>query len=263
MSTAVLYQVVDGVATVTLNRPERFNAMVDELLDSLVERLDAAANDDAVRVVVLTGAGRAFCAGGDMHDLSGSDLGAAEKDTLVAKLRHHTRSTELLHRMPKVTIAAVNGACAGAGLSLACAADVRVASERAVFRTAFASAAMAGDFGGTWSLPRIIGGAHARSLFFLNQKIDARRALEMGLVSEVIAESELSERVTEIAEQIAQGPPLALASIKTSLNEALSVPLEEALVLEGERHIATAQSQDAAEAALAFVAKRRPIFVGK
>jgi 2-(1,2-epoxy-1,2-dihydrophenyl)acetyl-CoA isomerase len=198
-----------GVTWITLNRPERLNAMNVPLIEDVTAALEVAAADDAVRVVVLTGAGRGFCAGGDLSGVADVDREESFDDK-VAGLRRHTRSSELLHDMDKVTIAAVNGPCAGAGLSWACAADIRVAGASAVFKTSFLSAGMSGDFGGTWSLSHIVGPAKAKELYLLNRKITAAEAAAIGLVSEVVADDELRGRVDEIAKALAASAPLAL-----------------------------------------------------
>lgn len=166
----VEYEVADGVATITLNRPESMNTMGGELLPLTNAYLAAAASDGDVRAVVLTGTGRAFCAGGDLRDMAagnrgapGQSIGPGSVERSISDLRYHMRSSQLLREMPKVTIAAINGACAGAGFSWACACDLRYAAESAVFNSAFLTAGLSGDFGGTWTLPRIVGPAKARS----------------------------------------------------------------------------------------------------
>ena len=151
MTETVRYEAAGPVATITLNRPDRLNAMTTELIEGVLDRLEQAATDETVRVVVLTGAGRGFCAGGDLGQTGLFADGRQEQDA-VAELRRLHQTTVLLHEMPKPTIAAINGPCAGAGLSWACACDLRIAAESAVFRTAFLSAGLTGDFGGTWSL---------------------------------------------------------------------------------------------------------------
>src|SRR4051794_17833472 len=174
MTETVQVDAQNGVRIIRLNRPERLNAMVDELLEGLLAALEEAASDDDVRVVVLTGAGRAFCAGGDLAAIDDfrPELDAAGR---AAALRRLQRSSELLHDMPKVTIAAVNGPCAGAGLALATAADLRFAARSAVFRTAFLGVSLTGDFGATWSLPRIVGWSRARELVLLDRRRGAPR----------------------------------------------------------------------------------------
>ena len=262
MSEIALYDLVDGVATITLNRPERLNAMNEALIDDVLTHLETAASDDRVRVVVITGAGRGFCAGGDLSGVAGLDvLGPIESK--ISNLRRQHRTVELLREMPKVTIAAINGPCAGAGLSWACAADLRIASRSAIFRTSFLSAGMTGDFGGTWTLSNLIGAARARELYLLNEKIGAERAGELGLVNLVVDDDALTARVAEIAGNLAAAAPMAVRGIKANLNDAARMDFSAALDAEAERHMRAAWSEDCAEAARAFIDKRAPVFAGR
>lgn len=259
----VLYAVTAGVATVTLNRPERRNAMNDALLDAVLERLDEAVADPAVRIIVLTGAGGSFCVGADLAELTGEAFAREDRDEQVAKLRRHVRIAELLHDGPKVTIAAVDGACAGAGLSLACAADLRFASDAAVFRSAFVGAGMSGDFGGSWTLTRLLGGARARSLLLRNPKLEPAEATAIGLVDEVFPRATFAAEVAAEAARLAGQAPLAVAGIKRNLLDADRLGLADALDAEGPRHIDCGRSDDASEAARAFLDKRTPTFHGR
>jgi 2-(1,2-epoxy-1,2-dihydrophenyl)acetyl-CoA isomerase len=261
--SVVLYEVADHVATVTLNRPERRNAMSAELLQELLASLERAAADDEVRAVVLTGAGPGFCVGGDLQAFAKADGGERSLEERIAGLRESVRCSELLRGMPKPTIAAVNGAAAGAGLSLACACDVRVAARSAVFRMAFLSAGLSGDFGGTWTLPRLLGEAKARELYLLNRKLDAAEAHDIGLVAEVVDDDAFAERVRTIATELAAQAPLAVASIKANLNGQATLSFAEHLDHECERHVTLSRSADSAEAARAFLEKRKPVFQGR
>lgn len=263
MSDTVLYEAADAVATITLNRPERLNAMTSELLETLAERLEEAAADDAIRVVVVTGAGRGFCAGGDLAAMAEDFFADPDRAAQVAGLRGHMRCSELLREMPKVTIAAVNGACAGAGLSLACAADLRIAAASAVFRTAFVRAGVSGDFGGTWLLPRLIGAGRARELYLRNTRVGATEAVRIGLAAEAVDDPAFAERVRAVARELAAGPPLALAAIKANLDDGDVLPFSEALDREAGRHVDCARSADATEAGMAFFEKRAPAFQGR
>ncbi len=200
MNDAVLYEAADGIATITLNRPERLNAMNAALLQGALEALETAAADDGVRVVVMTGAGRGFCAGGD---LSARDtLGTGPTQSRIRVLRTYMRSSQLLREMPKVTIAAVNGPCAGAGFSWACAADLRYAASSARFVTAFLNAGLSGDFGGTWTLPRIVGRARARELYLLSEAISAEQAEGIGLVTKAVPDAEFMPYVYSVARKL-------------------------------------------------------------
>lgn len=215
----------DGVLCLTLNRPDSLNALNPSLMRSLGEAMERAAHNADVGCVILTGAGRAFCAGGDMKASAAARSATAPRppstlESRVAWLRRSMEAARLLHDMAKPTIAMVNGACAGAGLSLAGACDLRLAAEEAVFTTAFAKAGLAGDYGGSWFWTRILGTAKARELYLLCEKMDARRALSFGLVSEVVAADQLRSRTFELARRLADGPRSAYAYMKRNLNAA-------------------------------------------
>jgi 2-(1,2-epoxy-1,2-dihydrophenyl)acetyl-CoA isomerase len=245
MTDTVRFEVSGPVATVRLNRPDRLNAMTEELIGGVLACLEQATADDAIRAVVLTGAGRGFCAGGDLGAM-GEFAGLRTEEASRAELRRLHRTTELLHEMPKVTIAAVNGPCAGAGLSWACACDLRIAAESAVFRTAFLSAGLTGDFGGTWSLTRLVGAGRARHLFFLNEKLSAASAAAIGLVGEVVPDGALMGRVADIASGLAQAPPHVVAGIKQNLNDAQELGLHALLNAEADRQVRAAASHPSA-----------------
>lgn len=239
MTETVRYEAAGPVATITLNRPDRLNAMTTELIEGVLDRLEQAATDETVRVVVLTGAGRGFCAGGDLGQTGLFADGRQEQDA-VAELRRLHQTTVLLHEMPKPTIAAVNGPCAGAGLSWVCACDLRIAAESAVFRTAFLGAGLTGDFGGTWSLTRCVGATRARHLYLLNEKVNAATAAAIGLVGEVVPDRDLAGRVAAIADGLALAPAPVIAGIKQNLNEALDSSLQATLDAEATRQVAAA-----------------------
>jgi 2-(1,2-epoxy-1,2-dihydrophenyl)acetyl-CoA isomerase len=265
MSSTVLYQKDGRVATITLNRPDRMNTMGGDLNERMLEALQRAADDSDVWAVILTGAGRAFCAGGDlgaMRDRQGdAAFLASSPQGRVEHLRRMMRSSQLLREMPKVTIAAINGACAGAGLSWACACDLRYASAGARFNVAFRDAGLSGDFGGTWTLSRIVGPAKARELYLLSPRFDAAEAERIGLVSKTLPDVEqLLAHVRSVADQIAHAAPIAIRGIKANLNDALRLSFSELLDREVERHIAASQTEDHLEAATAFLEKRRPEF---
>jgi 2-(1,2-epoxy-1,2-dihydrophenyl)acetyl-CoA isomerase len=261
MPSLATYDVSDGVAVVTMNRPDRLNTMVDEMLEDLLSALEEAAGDQDARAVILTGAGRAFCAGGDLSAGVGGGVGGNDSQaTTTGRLRRYMRTAQLLHEMDKPTIAAVRGACAGAGLSLAAACDVRYAGQSAVFATAFINVGLSGDFGGTWTLSRILGAGRAREAYLLSPRIDAQRALDIGLVSEVIADDELDAHVRSVAQRLAHGPQTALRLIKANLNDAERVSFAEALEGEAARHIACSRTEEAREATEAFLGKRPPVF---
>ena len=265
MAELVLYEVNGPVATVTLNRPDSMNTMNPQLLREALLTLERVAGDEAVRVVILTGSGRAFCAGGDLANMAmaGADGTSHAVESMIDDLRHAMRTSQLLHEMPKVTIAAINGACAGAGLSWACATDLRYCAESARFNTAFMTAGLSGDFGGTWTLPRIVGPAKARELYLMAEKFSAAEAERMGLVSRCLPDGELMPEVLRVADRIAGFAPLTLRSIKANLNDSERVTFTEMLDLEADRHIRCGLTEDAREAAAAFLEKRQPQFQGR
>lgn len=225
----------DGVAHVTLNRPDKLNALSTGLLGALVETLERVANDPAVRVVILSSAGRAFSAGGD-RDETGEPWGVSlEADT--ALLRRFMESSLLLHELDAVTIAAVNGPCAGGALALICACDLRYAAASARFVTAFSRVGLSGDFGGTATMGWVLGPAKARELYLLSEVIEAPEAERIGLVSEVVPDDELLPHVQGIAERLLTAAPGALVAMKQNLNDGLRLPLAEVLDREAERQV--------------------------
>ena len=271
MPASVLFSVDAGIATITLNRPERLNAFDGPMALDLLAALDEAAADPSVRSVILTGAGRGFCAGGDLRSLAGGDAagegGGAESPpgpaALAASIRTMERTTELLREMPKVTIAAVNGPCAGAGMSWACAADVRIAASSAVFTTAFLRAGQTGDYGASWLLPRLVGVSKARELLLLSERIDAGEAERIGLVSRVVADDGLMQAAHTMAGSAARFAPLAVAAMKANLTEGEEGSLSRALDREARRMVEGLATRDAREAATALREGRPAVFEGR
>jgi 2-(1,2-epoxy-1,2-dihydrophenyl)acetyl-CoA isomerase len=255
----VLTDIKDHLATVTLNRPEKLNALNADLLDALPGILQALADDKDVRCVVLTGAGRGFCAGGDISAMASGMI--AEEP--VVRLRRQEEASRLLHEMPKPTIAMINGPVAGAGLSLALACDIRIAAESARMGTAFARVGFSGDFGGTWMLQRLVGPAKARELYFTGELMDAREAERLGIVNRTVPDDRLREETMALAQKIVNGPPIALARMKQNLNQALVSDYSTLLQAEAEGMIMTGMTQDHREAARAFLEKRAPVFQGR
>lgn len=268
MSDVVLTSTEDSVLVITLNRPESLNAMNPEMLDTLAAVAAKAADDPAVRCVVITGAGRAFCAGGDVKAMAESNerAGSSGGGGLVSRadvLRQQEEVSRLLHEMPKPTIAAVNGVAAGAGLSVALAADLRIASDQARFTTAFAKVGFSGDFGGTWLLQRLVGPMRARELYFLSDIIDANRALELGIVSRVVPHDQFWAETMALAKRLASGPTLAYARMKDNFVYGETNTFADTLTREAENMVASGQTEDHRNAARAFVEKREPIFHGR
>jgi 2-(1,2-epoxy-1,2-dihydrophenyl)acetyl-CoA isomerase len=261
MDSPVTIEVRDAVGWVTLNTPDQLNVMTRELLESLCQALEEVAESDEVRAVVLTGAGKAFSAGGDLSAGLDEITGKGPIAKQISELRRFMRSSQLLVEMPKPTIAAVNGAVAGGSLGLACCADIRVASERAMFVTAFLTVGVSGDFGGTWALSRAVGPGRARELYLTSRRVDAGAALEMGLVSHVWPAEELAERTHSLAVELAGRAPLAIRAIKENFNS-LPCSLAEILEIEARHHVGCTNTEDATEARLAFLEKREPEFRG-
>ena len=261
MSSELLETVSDRVATLTLNRPDRLNALSTSILDGLLEALPRLAADPDVAVVVLTGAGRGFCAGGDVKSMAdGTSL--LNVEDAVQRLRGRMEVSRLLHEIPKPTIAMVNGAAAGAGLAMALACDLRIASESARFITAFAKVGFSGDFGGSYFLSKLVGTGKARELYYTGDALDAKQALALGLVSTVTPEFELMDATMALARRLAHGPSVALSLMKQNFNAAECGTLSELLDLEALNQVKTSRTEDHREAARAFVEKRAPLFKG-
>jgi 2-(1,2-epoxy-1,2-dihydrophenyl)acetyl-CoA isomerase len=264
MTTDLLETVKDGVAVLTLNRPDRLNAMSRPMLDALLEALPRLADDPAVGVVVLTGAGRGFCAGGDVKAMAeGNELGGQTMEEKAQALRARMEASRWLHEMPKPTIAMLRGPAAGAGLSLAMACDMRVASDTARLGTAFARVGYSGDFGGSYYLTQLVGTAKARELYFTADLLDAQQALGLGLVNRVVPDARLEEETMALASRLARGPRVAFRYMKRNMNAAESASLKEMLDLEAWHHTRTGMTEDHREAARAFVEKREPQFKGR
>jgi 2-(1,2-epoxy-1,2-dihydrophenyl)acetyl-CoA isomerase len=251
----------EGVAWLTLNRPERLNAFSPEMLRALREALQRLGSDAEVGAIVITGAGRGFCAGGDVKTMEARASQSFEER--VEGLRRMHELPLLLRTVPKVVIAMVNGPAIGAGLGLAMACDLRIAGASARFGTGFAGVGYSGDFGGSWSLTRLVGTAKARELYFLGDVIDAAAAAAMGLANRVVADAELEGQTTALARRIADGPRVAYGYMKRNLFAAETEPLAAVLEMEALHQARTATTEDHLEASRAFVEKRRPVFKGR
>ena len=253
MSGVLLETLEDGLLTLTLNRPERRNALDPTILQALVEATRRAATSPAVNAVMLTGAGGTFCVGGD----------AMLTDDRITDLRERMEAARLLHEMRKPTIAAIEGAAAGAGLSLALACDLRIANRSAKLTTAFVKVALSGDFGGTYFLTKLLGSAKARELYLTSPILSAEEALQIGLVTRVFDDAGFREAAKAYAMAVARGPRLTLGYIKHNLNLAEHAPLEACFDNEAVNHVRAAATEDHREAAAAFVEKRPPVFKGR
>ena len=251
----------EGVAVLTLNRPDRLNALSDAMVDQLCEALRRLGADPAVGCIVLTGAGRGFCAGGDVKRMAGAAETTMEQRQEGLRAKHE--SVRLLRTIGKVVIAAINGPAAGAGLSIALACDLRLAARSAKFRTAFAAVGFSGDFGGSWSLTRLVGTAKAREMYYLNTPLDAQEAERLGLVGRVVDDADLMGETMAMARQIASGPRIAFAYMKRNLHAAETEPMQTVLDMEAIGQARTYTTEDHKEAAQAFVDKRQPVFRGR
>ena len=257
----------EGVLTLTLNRPDARNAMSGDMNAALQAQLAWAELAAEVKVIVLTGAGKGFCAGGDVKGMAARGDGTVGNNTIDGKIhqqRLNQRATAgKLFRMPKPTIAALPGAAAGAGFSLALACDMRVMASTAIMTTAFARVGFSGDYGGTYFLTQLVGSAKARELYFLSDRVSAEEALRLGLANWVVEPDQLQAKTMEIARRLANGPTVAYRYMKENLNRAMAGEVEDCLDLEATHHVHCGQTEDHREATKAFVDKREPVFKGR
>jgi 2-(1,2-epoxy-1,2-dihydrophenyl)acetyl-CoA isomerase len=259
----VLLDVVDSVATITLNRPDAMNGLDVATKDLLLETVQQVAADPAVRCVVLTGSGRAFCVGQDLKEhLAGlkGDTDVPLSDTVE---KHYNPIVQAVATMPKPVIAAVNGVAAGAGASLAFAADFRILVDSAGYNTSFAGVALSCDTGSSWTLPRLVGTAKAMELLYFPRTVPAQEALELGLATQVVTEGEFRQAVGELATRLAAGPTVAFGSIRQAVAHSAAHPLDESLAFEAEKMALTGGTEDHLAAVDAFVAKEKPVFQGR
>lgn len=261
MSDTVRYDLTDGVATITLNRPDAMNSLTVEMKGALRAAVERAAADDAVRAVLLTGAGRAFCAGQDLREHA-ANLEAGKG--LAGTVHDHYNPIVLAIRsMRKPVVAAVNGVAAGAGASFAFACDLIVASDRASFATAFTKIGLTPDSGMSWTLQRLVGRAKAAELLLLAEPVRADQALELGLVNQVAPADQLDTVARALAGRLATGPTAAYAAVKEALDHAATHDLGAALDKEAELQDACAGTADHAAATSAFLKKEQPVFGGR
>jgi len=261
VADSVLYHVDGKVVTITINRPEARNALTAETKVALLEAVRVASDDDAVRAVVLTGAGPAFCSGQDLREHA--ELLAAGAAPLDTVRRHYNPLIEAITGMPKPVVAALPGVAAGAGASLAFACDFRIAAARASFLLAFARVGLGADSGASWTLPRLVGTARTAELLMLAEPIDSAAALELGLITSVVPDDELPAAAAQFAARLADGPTLAYAAIKESLRYAESHGLGESLEKEAELQVRLGDSADHRAATQAFVTKQAPVYQGR
>lgn len=266
-TTDLLANLDAGVLTLTLNRPDARNAMSGEMNDALAKTLAWAELEGSVKVLVLTGAGKGFCAGGDVKGMNSRNEGGGEGggiDAAIHRQRVNQRATAgKLFKMPKPTLAALPGAAAGAGLGLALACDLRIMASSAIMTTAFAKVGFSGDYGGTYFLTQLVGSAKAREMYFLSDRVGADEALRLGLTNWVCEFDELAAKTLEIARRLANGPTIAYRYMKENLNRAMAGDWDDCLDLEATHHVHCGQTADHKEAAKAFVEKREPVFVGR
>jgi enoyl-CoA hydratase/carnithine racemase len=260
MAQLVLLAESGGVATLVLNCPEKLNALGDDMREQLIEALDAAVAHGGIGALVITGAGRAFCAGGDVHHMAALKARGATFEEMRPLVDAGRRAISKLAALPFPTLAAVNGPAAGAGLNLALACDLRIASDRATFGETFVRIGLHPDWGGTYFLPRLVGLARALELCWTGASIDAAEALRIGLVNRVVPHAELVAAATALAAGLAAAPRASVRLAKRSLGDAFQRTLEQCLDAEAEAQAACWASPDVAEGLEAFVGKRAPVF---
>jgi len=252
----------NGVAWLTLNRPERLNALSPAMTSGLSETLQRLATDPEIGAIVITGAGRGWCAGGDVKTMESRGRDQSFEDRVEGLRRAHQLPL-LIRTMPKVVIAMINGPVAGAGLGLALACDLRIAGKSARFGTAFARIGYSGDYGGSWSLTRLVGTAKARELYFLADVIDGETAFSLGMVNRLVEDAALRDETMALARRIADGPRVAVGYMKRNLHAAETEAFGTVLEMEALHQARCALTEDHKEAVAAFVEKRRPVFKGR
>ncbi|MET8946226.1 enoyl-CoA hydratase-related protein [Streptomyces sp. NPDC004542] len=267
MADTVLYEVSDGLATITLNRPQAMNALNIAAKVALRDAAQAAASDDAVRAVLLTAAGdRAFCVGQDLKEhigLLATDRETGSGHTMSTVREHYNPIVRALADAPKPVVAAVNGVAAGAGFGFALAADYRVVADTASFNTSFAGVALTADSGISWTLPRVVGPGRAADLLLFPRSITAQEAYELGIANRLVAADELRAEAEKAARALAAGPTVAYAALKEAVAYGLTHSLEETLEKEDELQTRAGRSEDHAIAVQAFVNKERPKYLGR
>ncbi|MET9431014.1 enoyl-CoA hydratase-related protein [Streptomyces sp. NPDC003036] len=262
MADTVLYEVSEGLATITLNRPDAMNALNIDAKVALRDALHAAGDDPAVRAVLLTATGRAFCVGQDLKEHI-SLLGDGSGRTMSTVREHYNPIVRAIAGMQKPVVAGVNGVAAGAGFGFALAADYRVVADTASFNTSFAGVALTADSGVSWTLPRVVGPGRAADLLLFPRSIKAQEAYELGIANRLVPAADLPAEAASVARTLAKGPTLAYAALKESLAYGASRTLEEALEKEDELQTKAGASEDHTIAVQAFLAKEQPKYLGR
>jgi 2-(1,2-epoxy-1,2-dihydrophenyl)acetyl-CoA isomerase len=262
MTDIVLQHLDRGLLTITMNRPDRRNALNAEMTRGLVDAARAAAEDSAVRAVLLKGAGGTFCVGGDVKSMA-AGREPMSLEAKVTQLRRGMEVSRILHTMQKPVVAQLDGAAAGAGLSIALSCDLRVASTSVKITTAFAKVGFSGDYGGTYFLTHLLGSAKARELYLLSPVLTAQEALGLGMVTRVVPDAEIDAAAHDLAMSLAQGPSITLGYIKKNINNAEQLSLEACFDAEALHHSRCSETEDHKEAAKAFVEKRAAVFKGQ
>src|SRR5215467_7410676 len=260
---SLIYEAKDGIATLTLNRPDRLNALGGTLRDDLFDAVTRSAADPEVRVMMVTGAGKGFCSGGDVKAMGEAKAGQRERPLIEKIAPGRDRTLLAMREAPQPIIAAVNGAAAGAGMNLALGCDIRIASTAARFTQAFVKRGLHPDWGGTYFLPRVVGTAKACEMIFTGDVIDAAEAERLGIVSRVVAPEELMPAAYELARRIAAGPPVAIRLAKRSIYANSELDLRAALQVETMAQNICFETEDATEGIRAFGEKRPPVFKGR
>ncbi|OEJ25164.1 enoyl-CoA hydratase [Streptomyces agglomeratus] len=266
MADTVLYEVTDGLATITINRPDAMNAMNTEAKVALRDAVQAAAADPAVRAVLLTATGRAFCVGQDLKEHIASlaaDRETGSGETMSTVREHYNPIVRALTEMPKPVVAGVNGVAAGAGAGFAFAADYRVVADTAAFNTSFAGVALTADSGVSWTLPRLVGQSRAADLLLFPRSVSAQEAFDLGIANKLVPADDLAAEAAAVARTLAAGPTLAYAALKESLAYGAGHTLGETLEKEDELQARAGASEDHAIAVQAFIAKEKPKYLGR
>lgn len=259
----VRYELADGVARITLDRPDAMNALDVATKESLKAAVERARDDTAARVVVLTGSGKAFCVGQDLREHVANMESKSMDEVWATVPEHFAPIAAGLAEMDKPVIAAVNGVAAGAGASLAFVCDFRIVADTAGFNTAFAGIALSCDTGASWTLPRLVGPDRALELLMMPRTVPAAEALELGMATRVVPADELEQAVSELAATLAQGPTVAYGALRRSVRHGAAHTLAETLAFEGDMMARTGSSSDHRNAVKSFVAKEQPVFEGR